>query len=94
LQGVTQRWGGTPESKKAQSVLKDVLNDDTLLQRIDKQGSDDEVNSVSAQAKAMERFGMTAKAIEAWEILAKNYEGTPIATKAIENIKRLRAKGK
>jgi dienelactone hydrolase len=94
LQGVTQRWGGTAESKRAQTMLKQVLDDESLLQRIDKQGSEDEVKSITAQAKAMERFGLTAKAIEAWEILAKNYEGTPIAAKALENVKRLRAKGK
>jgi hypothetical protein len=42
----------------------------------------------------MERFGQTAQAIDAWQLLAKNYEGTPIAAKAQENIKRLKAKGK
>ncbi len=94
LQGVTQRWGSTESAKDAQRLLKDILNNDTLVQRIDEQGSADEVKSVTAQAKAMERFGQTAKAIEAWELLAKNYENTPIAAKAAESIKRLKAKSK
>ena len=58
------------------------------------QGTADEVKSVSAQAKAFERFGNIPKAIEAWEFLAKNYEGTPVARTALDNVKRLRAKGK
>lgn len=94
LQGVTQRWGGTAESKQAQRALKEVLGNETLLQRIDEQGTADEVESISAQARAMERFGFVPKAIEAWEILAKNHEGTPVGARAVENIKRLRAKSK
>jgi predicted esterase len=94
LQGATQRWGKSESGAEARGLLKDVLNNDKLLERISVQGAEDEVKSVSAQAKALERFGQPAGAIEAWGILARNYEGTPIAAKANENIKRLRAKGK
>jgi predicted esterase len=92
LQGVTQRWLTTESGKDAQRRLKDVLNDDAILKRVEEQGTADEVKSITAQAKALERFGQTAKAIEAWTLLAKNYEGTPVAEKAAENIKRLKAK--
>jgi predicted esterase len=92
LQGVTQRFGKTPAAKDALVLLKKISNDETLLQRIEVQGTADEVTSISAQAKALERFGNIPKAIEAWELLAKNYEGTPAGTRAIGNIKRLRAK--
>ena len=92
LQGVTQRWGSTESAKEARVLLKEVLNNEKLVERISDQGADDEVKSVSAQAKALERFGQTAQAIEAWGILAKNYDGSPIAAKANENIKRLKAK--
>ena len=94
LQGVTQRWGSTASANEARKVLKGVVNNDKLLQLIEVQGAEDEVKSISAQAKAMERFGNVPKAIEAWDILAQNYAGTPIAAKANENLKRLRAKGK
>jgi predicted esterase len=94
VQAVTQRWGTTEAGKQARSLLQDVLKDKTLVERISEQGANDEVKSVSAQAKALERFGQSAKAIEAWSLLVQNYEGTPIAEKANENIKRLRAKGK
>jgi hypothetical protein len=49
-------------------------------------------NVTLADARALERFGNIPKAIEAWDLLAKNYMDTPIGKKAIENIKRLRAK--
>lgn len=88
LQGAAQRWG----SKQAKLALERVLKSPRLLDAVEIQGAEDEVKSVSAQAKALERFGQTAKAIEAWALLAKNYEGTPIAAKASENIKRLRGK--
>jgi predicted esterase len=94
LQGVRERWSASESGNQARKLLKEVLDSEKLVERIDEQGRADEIKSVSAQAKALERFGQTARAIEAWETLAKNYEGTPIATKAAENIKRLRAKGK
>jgi hypothetical protein len=94
LQGVTQRWPKSNPASEARGLLKQVLNDDKLVERIADQGEADEVKSLSAQAKALERFGNVPKAIEAWNLLAKNYEGTPIAAKALENIKRLKRKGK
>jgi predicted esterase len=94
LQGVTQRFGKTAAANEARATLKKIGDDETLLQRIEVQGTDDEVKSISAQAKALERFGNLPKAIEAWSLLAKNYDGTPAGTKAVENIARLRAKAK
>lgn len=92
LQGVTQRWPKTESAREAQKLLKDALGDEKLLERIERQGADDEVKSLSAQARAMERFGNVPKAIEAWSLLAKNYEGMPIAAEAAANIKRLKKK--
>jgi predicted esterase len=94
LQGVTQRWASSEAAKSARRELNTILKDETLLKRIDAQGTADEIKAISAQAKALERFGNLPKAIEAWGLLAKNYDGTPIAAKAAENIKRLRADGK
>jgi predicted esterase len=94
LQGVTQRWPQTDAAVQARSRLKEILKNEKLLQLIDTQGTEDEVKSLSAQANALERLGNLPKAIEAWTLLAKNYDGMPVAARAIENIKRLRAKGK
>ena len=94
LQGVTQRWPKAEAAAQARAALKKVATDDALLERIEVQGTADEVKSISAQAKALERFGNIAKAIEAWQLLAKTYDGTPAGTKAVENVRRLRAKSK
>ena len=94
LQAVTNRWSATEAGKLARQRLKEIGADEKLLERIGDQGTLDEVTSMSAQAKALERFGNLPKAIEAWELLAKNYEGTAVAVRAAENIKRLRGKGK
>lgn len=92
LQGVTYRWGATDAGKQAQRLLTDARADNKLLERVDDEGTKDEIKSVSAQAKAMERFGKAAEAIAAWELLVKNYQGTPIAQLAADNVKRLRKK--
>lgn len=92
LQGTVQRWPGTDAGKKAKSLLQKVGNDEKLLALIAEQGADDEVKAVSAQAKALERFGMLDKAAEAWTILLRNYADTPVARDAQQQIDRLRAK--
>ncbi len=90
LQGVVARWGKTLAGSQARALLKDIVRDDKLAERIAAQGADDEIKSVSAQAKALERFGLTAKAIEAWSILAQNYEGMSAGQNALAQIRRLR----
>ncbi len=94
LQGLTQRWPKSEPAGDAHRLLKEALDDKILVERISAQGAEDEIRSLSAQAKAMERFGYVPKAIEAWTLLATNYEGMPIAAKALENIKRLKGKRK
>ncbi len=92
LQGVGQRWPKSEAASRAGDALKKISDDEKALDRIEMQGTADEVKSISAQAKALERFGNLPKAIEAWELLAKNYQGTPAGNTANANIKRLRAK--
>lgn len=91
LQGVTQRWPKTPAAAQARTILKNVASDEKLLERIEAQGALDEVNALSAQAKALERFGNIPKAIEGWELLAERYRDSPPGAAALANIKRLRA---
>ncbi len=92
LQGVTQRWPKSEAANQARAVLKKVTSDDAILQLVEKQGAADEVKSLSSQAKALERLGDIQRAITTWELLASNYEGTPIGRTAVENIQRLRLK--
>lgn len=90
LQGVTQRWPKTPAAAKAASRLGEVLKDEKLLERIGEQGDKDEQLSLSAQARAFERFGRIPQAIQAWEILVMSQPGSPAALMAEKEIRRLR----
>ena len=92
LQGVTQRWPNAIVANQARATLKKLGGEEAILKRVAVQGTEDEVKSLSAQAKAFERFGNIPKAIEAWELLAQSFEGTPAGDAALANIKRLRAK--
>lgn len=92
LQGVKYRWPKSDAAKEADRILQRVGKNATLLKRIEEQATADEVRSLSAQAKALERIGIVPKAIEAWELLADRFQGTPAADSAMANAKRLRGK--
>lgn len=92
VQGVVQRWPMSEAGKEARGLLKDITNDAKLLDLIGQQGAEDEQKSMAAQARGLEKFGMTAKAIEAWDVLAKNYADTPIGQQAENQIRRLQGK--
>lgn len=89
LQGAAQRWGKAEAGRQARQRLQEIAKDEKLLEAIGPQGAEDEQKSLSAQARALERFGQTAQAIEAWQLLAQNYEGTPIGRKARAEVRRL-----
>ena len=90
LQGVNARWGKTEPAAKARQLLKAIADDDTLAGRIAAQGAADEILSLSAQARAFERFGRIPQAIQAWELLARTYADSPAGRDAMDEIKRLK----
>jgi hypothetical protein len=90
LQGVAARWPKSEAAPKARQILKGLLDDEKLVGRIAEQGSADEIRSVSAQARAFERFGKLPQAIQAWEIIVRNHGDTAAGRKAVDEIKRLR----
>jgi dienelactone hydrolase len=90
LQGAAARWPKIDAGQTAKKMLQSVLSDEELIERIAKQGADDEIKFVSAQATSLERMGQTNRAIEAWEILVKNYPDAPVAKKAKERIAKLK----
>jgi pimeloyl-ACP methyl ester carboxylesterase len=90
LQGTAARWGKTAAGQQARRLLADVAKDEEMLQRAGRQGAEDEIRFLSAQAKALERFGLVSKAVEAWELLARNYPDTPVGQKAAAEVRRLR----
>jgi len=89
LQGVVARWSKTEPGLKARKILKDLVNDEKLLQIAGEQGAEDEQKSLSAQAKAFERFGQRDRALEAWDLLARNQPDTPAGKNAAIQAKRL-----
>ncbi len=94
LQGAAKRGGNTEPGQLARRELKEALANETVLTRVAEQGAKDEQRALSAQARALERFGQTNRAIEAWSLLAKHYAGTPIGRDAEAHVRRLRAEKK
>jgi hypothetical protein len=90
LQGVTIRWSKTEAGQKARARLKTLGSAPKLIEAVAEQGSSDEQKSLTAQAKALERFGLIDGAIEAWEILAQNYQDNDVGRNAAEQARRLR----
>jgi hypothetical protein len=90
LQGVVARWNKTEPGLKARKILKDLVNDEKLLQTAGEQGAEDEQKSLAAQARAFERFGQRDQAIQAWELLAQNQPDTPAGKNAAAQARRLR----
>jgi predicted esterase len=89
LRGVVERWPNTDAGDKARQLLKDVVKDEARAQAIVEQGGKDESELLTAQAKALERFGDTAGALRAWRLLAKAEADSPAGKKAAEEVKRL-----
>ena len=62
LRAVVERWPNTDAGAKARQLLKDVVKDEAKAQAIVEEGSKDESELLTAQAKALERFGDTVGA--------------------------------
>lgn len=94
LQGISQRWPKTDAADKARARLQEVLKDEAILDRVAAQGDKDEQISLSAQARAFERFGQVPQALQAWQLLAESQPGSPAAEEALKNLRRLKTKSK
>jgi hypothetical protein len=90
LQGIIARWNDVEPAAQAKRRLKAILDEAKLLEIIAEQGADDEQRSLSAQAKALERFGDRERAVKAWEILAGKYPDTSVGKHAAGQVRRLR----
>jgi len=90
LQGIVIRWSKTESGQKARQRLKTLGSDPKLIEVVAEQGSADEQKSLTAQAKAFERSGQIEQAIEAWEILARNYSDNAVGKNAAAQAQRLR----
>jgi PDZ domain len=90
LRAVVERWPNTDAGDRARKLLKDVVNDEAKTRAIMEEGGKDESDFLTAQAKALERFGDNRRALQAWQTLAKGQPDTPAGKKAAGEAKRLR----
>jgi hypothetical protein len=89
LRGVVERWPNTDAADRAQRLLKDIVSDEATARAIAEEGGKDQSEVLTAQAKALERFGENRAARQAWRILASAQPDTPAGRKAAEEAKRL-----
>jgi hypothetical protein len=94
LQGVAARWGKLDAGQRARMRLKQILDDEKVLERIATQGAQDEQKSLTAQGRALERFGDVKQALQAWEMLAKFHPDTPAGKHAAARAQALRDRAK
>ncbi len=91
LRGVVERWPNTDAGDRARQLLKDVVKNEARARAVEEEGGKDERALLTAQAKALERFGDNRGALRAWRLLAKAQPNTPQGKKAAEEAKRLAA---
>jgi len=94
LQGAATRWSKLEAGQRARSRLKQILNDEKILESVARQGAEDEQKSLTAQGRALERFGASEQALQAWASLAKYHPDTPAGKFAAERVRLLRVKVK
>jgi hypothetical protein len=92
LQAIVIRWSKTGPGQDARARLKTLGSDPNLIEAVAEQGAADEQKSLTAQARALERIGLLDKAIEAWELLARNYPDSDVGKNAAAQAQRLRRK--
>lgn len=91
LDGVVQRWGKTEAADKARKLLDQVKADPKRSQLLAEQRGAEEQHELTAQAKALERFGLRRRALEAWQKLAKEHPDSPEGKRAAAEAGRLEA---
>jgi dienelactone hydrolase len=91
LRGVVQRWGDTDAADRARRLLKDIQADAGLARALAREGGEDERQTLTAQAKALERFGDLRRARKAWEMLARAEPDTLEGDRAAAAARRLAA---
>ncbi len=89
LQGVVARWGRTEAAGKAQKRLEEIRDDDRRLRLVGDQGGREERAVLEAQARALERSGQTAAALEAWKRLAEGHPASAEGRRAAESVRRI-----
>jgi len=91
LHGIASRWPKSETAAKSKGLLEKVAGDERLVEELGPLRWNDDRKSFGAQARGLERFGMTPKAIEVWQALSAQYPDSPIADEAQKEIDRLKS---
>jgi hypothetical protein len=89
LQGVLARYGRLGVEEEALKLLEEVRGDPNRLRKFREQGGAEELRLLTAQARALERFGDPSGALGVWGMLARAHADTPEGDKAAAEVKRL-----
>lgn len=90
LKGIVVRWDNTDSADKARKLLADIQQDPKRSALLVEQGGKEERLTLSAQGRALERFGDQRRALTAWETLARQHPDTGEGKKAVEEVQRLK----
>lgn len=91
LEGVVQRWGKTDAADQARKLLEQIKADPEKARLLTEQRGAEERHELTAQAKALERFGLRRRALESWQKLAREFADWPEGRKAATEAQRLEA---
>jgi len=89
LEGVVQRWGKTDAADGARKLLEQIKADPKKAALLADQRGAEERHELTAEAGALERFGLRRRALEMWQKLAKEFADSDEGKKAADATKRL-----
>jgi dienelactone hydrolase len=90
LRGVVARYGRLGAAEEAQTLLNELREDPKRLRQLAEQGGEEERRLLTAQARALERFGEPGSALQAWAMLARAHPDTAEGEKAAAEVERLK----
>jgi C-terminal processing protease CtpA/Prc len=90
LRGIMARWGNTDSAEKARQRLEAIQADPKRAALVAEQGGKEERLTLAAQARALERFGDTGRALQAWETLVRHHPDSDEGKKAVAEVQRLK----
>jgi dienelactone hydrolase len=91
LQGIVQRFDSTESAPQAKKLLEQIQNDPKKLALVAEQGGAEERRTLAVQGSAFEKLGDVRRAMQAYQILARNHPDAPEGKKAAGELKRLQA---
>jgi predicted esterase len=89
LEGILARYGTTEAGDKARKMLKELQSDPERGPLLAEQAGQEERQTMTARAQALERLGDPRAALQAWQALAKQHPATDEGRTADDAVRRL-----